>query len=81
MRLDTPKAIIIGSIIIATSVIFNGWYERGLAYNMCVRLFKENPFNRAKYDNPTFIKKYCEFNVIVKKGTDPEFKLKYSESK
>jgi len=48
---------------------------------MCVRLFKENPFNRIKYDNPTFIKKYCEFNVIVKKGTDPEFKLKYLESK
>jgi len=80
MKLDVPKAIIIGSIIVAVSVIFNGWYERGIAYNMCVRLFEENPFNKAKYNDPTFIKKYCEFNVIVKKGTDPEFILKYSEA-
>ena len=76
-----PVAIIIGSLIVAASVIFNGWYERGLAYNMCVRMMEENPVGRSKYDNPTFIKKYCEFNVIVKKGTDPEFISKYSETK
>ena len=29
----------------------------------------ENPFNRTKYDNPKFIKKYCEWNVIVKELT------------
>ena len=75
-----PVAIVIGSIIVAVSVIFNGWYERGLAYNTCVRMMTENPFNQAKYNDPTFIKKYCEFNVIVKKGTDPEFILKYSET-
>jgi|TARA_R110000803_G_scaffold63307_1_gene123929 hypothetical protein len=80
MKLDVPKAIIIGSIIVAVTVIFNGWYERGLAYNTCVRMIKENPFNRANYDNPKFIKKYCEWNVIVKKGSDPEFNLQYSEA-
>ena len=30
-------------IIVARSVIFNDWYERGLAYNTCVRMIKENP--------------------------------------
>ena len=38
-----PVAIIIGSLIVAASVVFNGWYERGLAYNTCVRMIKENP--------------------------------------
>ena len=57
MKLEIPVAIIVGSIIVAASVIFNGWYERGLAYNKCVRMVTENPFNRTKYDNPKFIKK------------------------
>ena len=77
MKLEIPIAIIIGSIIVAASVIFNGWYERGLAFNKCVRMIKENPFKNYKYDNPEFIKKYCEWHVIVKKGSDPEFKLKF----
>ena len=65
-----PVAIVIGSIIVAASVIFNGWYERGLAYNTCVRMMTENPFNQAKYNDPTFIKKYCEF---LKPKNNPEF--------
>jgi hypothetical protein len=81
MKLDVPIAIIIGSIIVAVSVIFNGWYERGLAYNKCVRMIKENPFRSTKYDNPKFIKKYCEWNVIVKRGTDPDFKLKFKQER
>ena len=79
--MKTSVAIIIGSIIIAASVIFNGWHERGFAYNKCVRMVSENPFNRTKYDNPKFIKKYCEWHVIVKKGTDPNFVLKFTEAK
>ena len=81
MKLEIPVAIIVGSIIVAASVIFNGWYERGLAYNKCVRMVTENPFNRTKYDNPKFIKKYCEWHVIVKKGSDPDFILKFSEAR
>ena len=79
--LNVSTAIIIGAIIIFLGIIFNGWYERNLAYNVCVRMITENPFNRTKYDNPKFIKKYCEWNVIVKKGTDPDFKLKFKEVK
>ena len=48
MKLEIPLAIIIGSIIIAASIIFNGWYERQLAYNKCVRMITENPFNQKK---------------------------------
>ena len=81
MKLEIPLAIIIGSIIIAASIIFNGWYERQLAYNKCVRMITENPFSQKKYNNPKFIKKYCEWHVIVKKGTDPEFMLKFKEAR
>ena len=81
MKLEIPLAIIIGSIIVAASIIFNGWYERQLAYNKCVRMITENPFSQKKYNNPKFIKKYCEWHVIVKKGTDPEFMLKFKEAR
>ena len=41
-------------------------------------MIKENPFKAgAKYDKPKFIKKYCKWNVIVKRGTDPDFYLKF----
>ena len=46
MKLEIPLAIIIGSIIVAASIIFNGWYERQLAYNKCVRMITENPFSQ-----------------------------------
>ena len=57
MKLDVPIAIIIGSIIVAVSVIFNGWYERGLAYNKCVRMImgilepSETQLNLADLNN------------------------------
>ena len=81
MKLEIPLAIIIGSIIVAASIIFNGWYERQLAYNKCVRMITENPFSQKKYNNPKFIKKYCEWHVIVKKGTDPEFMFNFMASR
>jgi len=41
--MKTSVAIVIGSIIVTRSVIFNDWYEKGLAYNTCARMIKENP--------------------------------------
>ena len=76
-NLNVSTAIIIGAIIIFLGIIFNGWYERNLSYNMCVRLVNENPFDESKYQSKNFIKDYCEWNVIVKRGNDPNFILNY----
>jgi hypothetical protein len=78
MNLNVSTAIIIGAVIIFLGIIFNGWYERTLAYNTCVKMVKENPFKLgAKYDKPEFIKKYCKWNVVVKRGTGEDFYLKF----
>ena len=76
-NLNVSSAIIIAAIIIFLGIIFNGWYERNLAYNMCVRLVNENPFDESEYQSKKFIKDYCEWNVIVKRGNDPNFIINY----
>lgn len=69
MKLDTPKAIIIGSIIIAVGFFFNSAYERQLSYNKCVRIMFENPQREgSKYSERWWIEKACEWNVYVMKG-------------
>jgi hypothetical protein len=80
MNLNVSTAIIIGAVIIFSGIIFNGWYERTLAYNTCVKMVKENPFRQTKYNKPKFIEKYCRWNVIVKKGNDKDFLLYYKET-
>ena len=73
MKLDTPKAIIIGSIIIAVGFFFNSAYERQLSYNMCVRMMVENPRGSSTYSQKWWIEKACEWNVYVMKGNWDEF--------
>ena len=68
MKLDTPKAIIIGSIIIAVGFFFNSAYDRQLSYNKCMRLMFENPIDSGKYSEKWWIEKACEWNVYVMKG-------------
>ena len=80
-NLNVSSAIIIGAIIIFLGIIFNGWYERNLAYNVCVKLINENPFDEKQYQSKNFIEDYCEWHVIVKKGNDPNFILQYDTDK
>ena len=68
MKLDTPKAIIIGSIIIAVGFFFNSAYERQLSYNKCVRMMIENPQGGSTYSKKWWIEKACEWSVYVRKG-------------
>ena len=71
MKLDTPKAIIIGSIIIAVGFFLNSAYERQLSYNKCVRMMKNNPVKGGggKYAEKWWIEYACEWNVYVLKGS------------
>ena len=73
MKLDTPTAIIIGSIIIAVGFFFNSAYERQLSYNKCVRMMVENPRGSSTYSQKWWIEKACEWNVYVMKGNWKEF--------
>jgi hypothetical protein len=73
MKLDTPKAIIIGSIIIAVGFFFNSAYERQLSYNKCVRMMFESPRGGSRYSEKWWIEKACEWNVYVMKGNWDEF--------
>tara|TARA_Y100000590_G_scaffold368390_1_gene429026 strand:+ start:86 stop:325 length:240 start_codon:yes stop_codon:yes gene_type:complete len=68
MKLDTPKAIIIGSIIIAAGFFFSDAYERQLSYNKCVRMILENPGGQSKFKKKWWVEKACEWNVYVMKG-------------
>jgi len=68
MKLDTSKAIIIGSIIIAVGFFFNSAYERQLSYNMCVKMMIENPRDSLVFSNKNWIEKACEWSVYVRKG-------------
>jgi hypothetical protein len=68
MKLDTPKAIIVGSIIIAVGFFFNSAYERQLSYNKCVSMMFENPIDSGKYSEKWWIEKVCDYNVYVQKG-------------
>ena len=80
MKLDTPKAIIIGSIIIAAGFFFNDAYERQLSFNKCTRMLSEGPRGSSKYRSQWWIEKACEWNVYVLKGSwkelIPEFQDK-----
>jgi hypothetical protein len=73
MKLDTPKAIIIGSIIIAVGFFFNSAYERQLSFNKCVKMMFENPSQGSKYSEKWWIEKACEWNVYVMRGNWNEF--------
>lgn len=80
MKLDTPKAIIIGSILIAAGFFFNEAYERQLSYNKCKRMLLENPRGSSKFRSEWWVEKACEWNVYVMKGNwrelIPNFKEK-----
>jgi hypothetical protein len=80
MKLDTPKAIIIGSIIIAVGFFFSDAYERQLSYNKCERMLLEDPRGSSKYRSGWWVAKACEWNVYVMKGNwkelIPDFKEK-----
>ena len=73
MKLDTPKSIIIGSIIIAVGFFFNNAYERQLSYNKCVKMMFGNPGAGGKYSEKWYIEKACEWNVYVLEGSWKEF--------
>jgi len=68
MNLNTPKAIIVGSIIIAVGFFFNSAYDRQLSYNKCVNMMLENPADSSKYSEKWWIEKACDWNVYVMKG-------------
>tara|TARA_B100001057_G_scaffold147958_1_gene147903 strand:- start:2168 stop:2407 length:240 start_codon:yes stop_codon:yes gene_type:complete len=68
MNSNTPKAIIVGSIIIAVGFFFNSAYERQLSYNKCVSMMLENPADSGKYSEKWWIEKACDWNVYVMKG-------------
>ena len=68
MNLNTPKAIIVGSIIIAVGFFFNSAYDRQLSYNKCVSMMLENPADSSKYSEKWWIEKACDWNVYVMKG-------------
>ena len=80
-NLNVSSAIIIAAIIIFLGIIFNGWYERNLAYNVCVKLINENPFDEKQLQSKNFIEDYCEWHVVVKKGSDPNFIIQYNTDK
>lgn len=63
MKIDTIKAIIIGSLIVGASIFLNGMYERQLAYNVCTKMFKENP--RSGYNRLETQEAYCKWHVYV----------------
>ena len=73
MKLDTPKAIIIGSIIVAVGFFFNSAYDRQLSYNKCVGMMLANPADSSKYSEKWWIEKACEWNVYVMKGNWGDF--------
>ena len=68
MNLNTPKAIIIGSLIVAAGFFFNDSYQRQLSYNKCVRMMIEGPRSGGKTSQKWWIEKACEWNVYVMKG-------------
>jgi len=81
MKLDTPKAIIIGSIIIAAGFFFNDAYERQLSYNKCVRILTENPLGSGlnKFSKKWWIEEACEWNIYVMKGRFSELTPDFEE--
>ena len=79
MKLDTPKAIIIGSIIIAVGFFFSDAYERQLSYNKCERMLLEGPRGSSKYRSEWWVAKACEWNVYVMKGNWKELIPNFKE--
>ena len=78
MKLDTAKAIIIGSLIVAAGFFFNSMYERQLAYNICTKMFKEHPYPGA-YREEKVQKKFCKWHVYVLGKNRPEFMLNFKK--
>ena len=79
MKLDTPKAIIIGAIIIVLGIFFTDAYSRQLSYNKCVRILSEDPPRGGKYSKRWWIEKACEWNVYVAKGNWNELIPRFKE--
>lgn len=75
MKLDTPKAIIIGALIVVAGIFLNSAYERQLIFNKCVNLYKENPTGRAYQQEEKWIKTFCEWHVYVKNRFNPDLLL------
>lgn len=75
MKIDAIKAIIIGSLIVGASIFLNGMYERQLAYNVCTKMFLENPI--AGYRDTEVQKKVCKWHVYVLGQNKPDFMLKF----
>ena len=70
MKLDVPKAIIIGALIIAASYFLSGMYERQLAFNVCKKIFSAHP--NPEYDDAVLIKNVCKFHVYVQNRNNPD---------
>ena len=82
MKLDTPKAIIIGSIIIVAGLFFVNSYQKQLSYKVCVRMWMENPVEtprEPKFGEKWFFEKACEYNVYVMNGNLPNFIPNFQE--
>ena len=79
MNLNTPKAIIIGSIIIAAGFFFSDAYDRQLSYNKCTRMLSEGPRGSSKFQSQWWIEKACEWNVYVMKGRFSELTPDFEE--
>jgi len=69
MKFDTPKAIIIGSIIVVVGFFLSDAYERQLSFNKCTRMLSEGPRGTSTNRSEWWIKKACEWNVYVMKGS------------
>ena len=77
MKLDVPKAIIIGAIIVAAGFFFNSTYERQLSYNICVKMFKEHP--PSGYNDEKLQKKLCKWHIYVQGKNRPDFVLNFKK--
>lgn len=76
MNLDTPKAIIIGALIVVVGIFLNSAYERQLAFNKCVRLYKENPGGFTDYERADkWLKTFCEYHIYVRNRFSPELRI------
>ena len=75
MKLDTQKAIIIGAIIVVVGIFLNSAYERQLATNKCINLYKENPTGSGYQQEEKWIKTFCEWHVYVKNRFNPNLNI------
>lgn len=77
MKLDIPKAIIIGALIVAAGFFFNSMYERQLAYNICMKMFKNDPIKQFPYNKKSVREKMCKWHVYVLDRNNNNFMLPF----